>query len=131
MGRPETERAAIAAEGPGIGETGIKVLSAKVYQPITGVRHQRRPGIADQGNLLPLAEAVQQGRGLSRFIVFVVAHGGSPDAEAGQQLPGMPGVFTGDQIDGSENVASTRAQIPQVAQWRGQDMKSPRLGVPL
>ncbi|MCF8152114.1 MAG: YraN family protein [Burkholderiaceae bacterium] len=89
---------------PGIGDTRR-----------AGVRHQRHAAAFAQ-------QAHQLGRRLV-LVVLVQRQGRHLDAVVIEQLPGVAGVFAGDQIDTAQGFQRAQADVAQVSDRRGDDIQ--------
>nr|WP_290615700.1 hypothetical protein [Immundisolibacter sp.] len=94
------------------------------HQTLAGVADGRRAGIADQGDILALAQALDQAAGLRRLVVFMQRQQRRADAVMIQQRPAVAGVFGGDHGHRRQSLRRARAQIGQISERRGHHVQS-------
>src|SRR5438105_4746771 len=100
---------------PGNRNNGNANLARLLHQPVPGIGNQRSPCIRYQGNVFTGLEVAQQVGRPSTFVVLVIAQQRLRDAVTIQQLAGLPGVFTRDQIHFAQNPDGSKGDVLQVS----------------
>ena len=127
QGRPEAESAAIAAQGPGTGETVMPASSAARHEQVARIADERRAGVGTSAMLSPPCRRRDELGDARALVVLVQETSGRSRPEFAQQAPAVARVLGGDRADTRENLARTRRNVAHVADRRRDDVEHARL----
>ena len=124
---PAIDRAAIAAQHPGIAVTAKPALTRAGDQAIAGVADQRRAGIADQRDRFaarPDAPAVRRDRSASLCSCREISGVATPRCSS--RWPRVPRVLGRDDAHALQDGARARTDIIEIADRRRDDIEHSR-----
>ena len=88
---------------------------------MAGIADAGQAGVGDDGDAFAGGEFFDQLRGAPRFVVFVIADERLVDLEVPEQIPGVPRVFAGDEIDALEHLQRAQRDVPEIADGSGDE----------
>ncbi len=104
------------------------------HQHVPRVAHERRTRVAHQGERRPREEPSQDRRRAAAFVVLVKGFEAGRNAMVTEEPGGMPGILGDYDIDLAEDPPRPVAQVGEVPDRSGDDMKDtgarPRLSAP-
>ena len=115
------------AETPG---TIVKGRSRSMHFRIKRAPGSDKPGhagVGDQRHGLAGRQSLDQLGSSHRLVMLVIADQWFPDFEVSEQVPRMPRVLGGDQIDRLENGKCAQRDVVEISDRRADDVKHGRL----
>ena len=94
------------------------------HQLKAGIGDAGSPGVGDERHAKPLLQPFQDVIPFEVLVVVEVRGERPGDAEMGQQLPGMAGVFRRDQIGFLQDAQGAQRDVLQIPDRRGYDIKN-------
>ena len=112
---PQTLRAAVSTDGPGIGSTDIPSATASRTTRTPGSEMQGVPASEIRATLFPSAKIIDQLLSPMPLAVFVEADQGSVDIIMRKELPAPSGVFGSDEVNLLQYPQSAQGNILQIS----------------
>ena len=128
LGRPEADRAASSADGPGMGTTGMWWRIARVTRRWPGSETNGMPASLTSATVGAAFHGQHQFGGARQFIVLVIADERLMNFEMIEQLQGVPRIFAGDLVDFLQNAQRAQRDVFQIADGRGHEVEAAAAG---